>query len=47
MPSEKNDDIKDVAYEYASFLYDLYIDTLDDGIISNGQNDTNHISNLD
>ncbi|NLA42883.1 hypothetical protein GX865_01840 [Candidatus Saccharibacteria bacterium] len=47
MPIKKNSDIKEAAYEYAALLYDLYIDSLDDGIIKNGQNNANHISNLD
>jgi len=30
--------MKEAIYEYASFLYDLYMDSIDDGIIDGGQN---------
>lgn len=38
MPSSQSEEMKDAVYEYASFLYDLYIESLDDGIIDSGQN---------
>ena len=30
--------MKEAVYEYASFFYDLYMDSGDDGIIESGQN---------
>ena len=38
MQDSQVDEMKDAVYEYASFLYDLYLDSLSDGIITNGQN---------
>ena len=38
MPSSQSEEMKEAAYEYASFLYDLYIDSIGDGIIDSGQN---------
>ena len=38
MPIEENGDIKEAVNEYASFLYDLYMDSLSDDIIDSGQN---------
>lgn len=38
MPNDKNEEMKDAIREYASFLYDLYIDSLGGDIIENGQN---------
>lgn len=38
MSNRQSEDVKDAIHEYASFLYDLYIDSLDDGIIEDGQN---------
>lgn len=38
MPNSQSEEMKEAVYEYASFLYDLYMDSLDDGIIESGQN---------
>ena len=38
MPNDKNEEMKDAIREYAAFLYDLYVDSLGDDIITNGQN---------
>ena len=38
MPSSQSDEMKEAVYEYASFLYDLYIDSLGDDIVDSGQN---------
>lgn len=38
MPSSQSEEMKESVYEYASFLYELYMDSLDDGIINSGQN---------
>lgn len=38
MPISQSEEMKEAVYEYASFLYDLYMDSLDDGIIDSGQN---------
>lgn len=38
MPSKQSEEMEEAVYEYASFLYDLYVDSLDDDIIESGQN---------
>lgn len=38
MTGESSSVMSDAVYEYASFLYDLYMDSLDDDIIVSGQN---------
>lgn len=38
MPNSQSEEMKEAVYEYASFLYDLYMDSLNDDIIDSGQN---------
>lgn len=38
MAEDNNDEMKEAIREYASFLYDLYIESLGDDIIISGQN---------
>lgn len=45
MSNDKNEEMKDAICEYASFLYDLYIDSLGDDIIVSGQNNANQTQN--
>jgi len=45
MPNNQSEKMQEAVYEYASFLYDLYIDSLDDGIVEDGQNNANQTEN--
>jgi hypothetical protein len=45
MQGDQKDEMKNAVYEYASFLYDLYIDSLGDDIIVSGQNNANQTQN--
>ena len=38
MSNTDRETIKDEAEKFASLLYDLYMDAIDDGIIDSGQN---------
>lgn len=38
MPSSQSEEMEEAIYEYASFFYDLYMDSLGGGIIDSGQN---------
>jgi hypothetical protein len=38
MPSGQTEEMKDAVYEFASFLYDLYLEKLGNDIIEDGQN---------
>lgn len=45
MASDQDVDYKEAIYEYASFLYDLYLDSANADIIEDGQNNANQSNN--